>query len=667
MRFLEYLPENYANTSEKYPLLVFAHGAGETSKDDSPSADSVEYARITANGPPLLIKQNQDMCFTVNGKRSCFIVVSPQSPQVDGWWSVDRIRAVMDYAKKNLRVDTSRIYMTGLSMGGGITWAFARSMRTNPIQYYAAELAAIVPIAGADEASNVACNMSTEALPVWAFHGDADPQVPIKRSREFVSAINGLPTTVDSTPVKQIQCTTNPQKALLTEYPNVGHNSWSYTYNPANRFNTTTAQPDSAGVNIYEWMLSQQRDNVNLLSTGERMLSAGTYYSLGVSKTGVATTWGSNRAGELGIGSDDAGITKTSPFTMGLADEIVAMSAGGYQGVALNRGGRVWSFGSNEAGQRGDGSTEINSNGTPVLLNDLKHVVAISSGGRHNLALTAEGKVYAWGSDDNGQIGRGEATQTTACNVSVYNTATGMHVRSPYLVSLPVKIKSISSGYCASYALDENGEVWSWGFGDYQAANLGQGVKSEQAISAPAKVKNLVNIKSIAGGESCAYALDTSGQVWAWGVNRLGCVGDGSQNVRATPVLLNLTNVRMIAARSQGAYAVTDQGNLWSWGESMYGSVGDGTWTNKPKVSDADNSDRKYVLSPVPITSLTDVRAVYSGSPANHVFALLGDGSLWTWGRNKSGNLGNGKYGDVSGNNSTPDAENVPTPILLNF
>ena len=176
-----------------------------------------------------------------------------------------------------------------------------------------------------------------------------------------------------------------------------------------------------------------------------------------------------------------------------------------------------------------------------------------------------------------------------------------------------------------------------------------------------------MNIKSIAGGESCAYALDTSGQVWAWGVNRLGCVGDGSQNVRATPVLLNLTNVRMIAARSQGAYAVTDQGNLWSWGESMYGSVGDGTWTNKPKVSDADNSDRKYVLSPVPITSLTDVRAVYSGSPANHVFALLGDGSLWTWGRNKSGNLGNGKYGDVSGNNSTPDAENVPTPILLNF
>jgi alpha-tubulin suppressor-like RCC1 family protein/predicted peptidase len=667
VRFLEYLPENYASSSEKYPLLVFAHGAGESSQNDSSTADAVEYARIAVNGPPMLIKQNQNMCFTVNGKRSCFIVISPQSPKGDGWWAVDRLRAVLDYAKANLRVDTSRIYMTGLSMGGGITWAFARSTRTNPVQYYAAELAAIVPIAGADEASSAACNMATEALPVWAFHGDADPQVSIKRSREFVSAINGLPTTVDVTPAKQVQCTTNPQKALLTEYPGVQHNSWTQTYNPANRFNPVTAQPDASGVNIYEWMLNHVRDNTNLLPASERMLSAGTYYSLGVSTGGVAYTWGSNRAGELGIGSNDAGITKTTPFNMGLADEIVAMSAGGYQGLALNRGGRVWSFGSNEAGQRGDGSAETNSNGTPVLLNDLKHIITISSGGRHNLALTADGKVYAWGSDDNGQVGRGQAVQTTACNVSVYGTATSLHVRSPYVVSLPVKIKSISAGYCASYALDENGEVWSWGFGDYQAANLGQGVKSDQAISTPAKVKNLVNIKAIAGGEACAYALNMSGQVWAWGVNRLGCVGDGSQSVRATPVLLNLSNVRMIAARSQGAYAITNQGELWSWGESMYGSVGNGTWANKPKVVDTDNSDRKYVLSPVPVTALTNVRGIYSGSPANHVFAVLADGSLWTWGRNKSGNLGNGKQGDVSGTNTTPDVENVPTPIPLNF
>jgi len=649
--------------TEKYPLLIFAHGAGEASQNDSATADAVEYARLTVNGPPLLIKQNNPMCFTVNGQNSCFIVISPQSPKVDGWWSVNRIRAILDYAKTNLRVDTSRIYMTGLSMGGGITWAFARSHSSNPVRYYAAELAAIAPIAGADEASQEACNISQEALPVWAFHGTADGNVSIARSREFVSAINGLATTVAVTPPKQVQCTANPYTALLTEYPGVGHNVWSHAYNPANRFNPATAQQDVAGVNIYEWLLSHKRDNTELLAAGTRALSAGTYFSLGVSKTGVPMAWGSNRAGELGIKSNDDGVTKSTPFTMGISDEIVAVSAGGYQGLALNRGGRVWSFGSNEAGQRGDNTAKVFSNGTPVLLENLKHIIAISSGGRHNLALAADGKVYAWGSDDNGQVGRGQAVQTQACNLTVSSTSASYHVTTPYQVNIPTKIRSIAAGYCGSYALDENGQVWSWGYGDYQAANLGQGVKSAEAISTPAKL-GLTNITAIAAGEGCAYALSSSGQLWAWGVNRQGCVGDGTKTTRATPVLVNLTNVRAIAARSQGAYAVTDHGELWSWGESMYGSVGDGTIVNKPKLAD---SDKIVVASPVFIGALSNVKAVFSGSPANHVFAQLTDDSLWTWGRNKSGNLGNGRVGDADSGNTSPDDENVATPISLNF
>jgi len=378
IRFLEYTPADYAtNTTKKYPLLVFAHGAGESSKDDAPSADAIEYARISVNGPPKHINQNHPMCFTVDGEESCFIVISPQSPQVNSWWSVDHIRAVFDYAKTNLRVDSRRIYMTGLSMGGGITWAYARSQRSNPKNFYAAELAAIVPIAGADQVSSAACNMSKEAIPVWAFHGTADRTVSIDRSREFVDAINGIHInkTINNTAVN-VQCTTNPQTALLTEFVGVEHNSWATPYDPNNRFSLITKQLDASGVNIYEWLLSHKRPNAELLKQNDRAISAGTYQTYGVAKNGIEQIWGSNRMGQLGSASNDDALKYSSPTNnAAIDDEVVAVSAGGYQGLALNRGGRVWSFGANDAGQRGNGTVSSTTNGTPVLLNNLHKII----------------------------------------------------------------------------------------------------------------------------------------------------------------------------------------------------------------------------------------------------------------------------------------------------
>src|SRR5690606_15938777 len=146
-------PADYATSTKTYPLIIFAHGAGEMSQNDSPTADAAEYTRTAKHGPPKHINLNHDMCFTVSGEKSCFIVISPQTPKVDGWVSVERLRAVLDHAKANLRVDTSRIYLTGLSMGGGGTWSFARSQRWNPTEFYAGELAAIVPVCGAAEVS----------------------------------------------------------------------------------------------------------------------------------------------------------------------------------------------------------------------------------------------------------------------------------------------------------------------------------------------------------------------------------------------------------------------------------------------------------------------------------------------------------------------------------
>ena len=102
-----------------------------------------------------------------------------------------------------------------------------------------------------------------------------------------------------------------------------------------------------------------------------------------------------------------------------------------------------------------------------------------------------------------------------------------------------------------------------------------------------------------------------------------------------------------------------EDGSLWSWGESMYGSVGDGTFADKAKL---DSPDRVYVTSPVRIEDWNDVISVHSGPASNHAFAVRANGSVYSWGRNKSGNLGNGKVGDSDSTNQTPDDENVAEP-----
>jgi predicted peptidase len=252
VRFWQYLPGTYTSSTATYPLLIFLHGAGETAKDDASSADSLEYPKVLVHGPPKLVKNNHDLCFTASGTRSCFILLAPQAPKADGWWNVSRIRALLDYAKTNLRIDPKRVYLTGLSMGGGGTWGFASSKADNPTRFFANELAAIVPIAGAASPSSTTCNISSAALPVWAFHGTTDNIVSPQNSRDFVNAINGIK-------VGSIQCTANAVNALLTEYPGVGHDSWTRTYDPANRFDPQTAQPNASGVNIYEWMLTKTR------------------------------------------------------------------------------------------------------------------------------------------------------------------------------------------------------------------------------------------------------------------------------------------------------------------------------------------------------------------------------------------------------------------------
>ncbi|HZG23985.1 MAG TPA: hypothetical protein VEZ17_05365, partial [Chitinophagaceae bacterium] len=224
--FYEYLPQNYNSESQSYPLLVFIHGIGELGDGSQGSLPIV-----LQNGPPRLINQGTfPTSFTVNGQSFKFIVISPQFVY---WPGPNDVQGVIDYCVRTYRVDANRIYLSGLSMGGGATWEFASNSETN-----ANRLAAIVPVCGAlgpDMAR--AKTMATANLPVWATHNDADPAVNPYFTNTWVDWMNA--STPKPGPL-----------ARKTMFPGYWHDAWSTTYDPNYRENN---------LNVYEWMLQYKR------------------------------------------------------------------------------------------------------------------------------------------------------------------------------------------------------------------------------------------------------------------------------------------------------------------------------------------------------------------------------------------------------------------------
>jgi poly(3-hydroxybutyrate) depolymerase len=243
--YWEYLPADYATTTKTYPLLVFFHGAGETG-----AADGSQLDKVKVHGPPKLINANNEMCFDMPSGRECFIVVSPQNSR--GWWDGNDTAGMVAHAMKTYRVDPKRVYVTGLSMGGGAAWnlAAATVAGATPTTYWASRFAAVVPIAGASDSkshhSGICNGIVGKSLPVWAFHGSSDTTVVPATSQAWVDKINKL-STADG---YACASAANPA-AKLTLYPGVGHDSWTVTYDP-----TRTVE---AGKNLYQWMLGYQR------------------------------------------------------------------------------------------------------------------------------------------------------------------------------------------------------------------------------------------------------------------------------------------------------------------------------------------------------------------------------------------------------------------------
>jgi predicted peptidase len=197
-----YYPVDYeAKTNEKFPLLLFLHGGGESGNT---------LNSLKTNGPPKMIAE---------GKQFPFLILAPQNPDKKKWWNTRALVQLLDSIVTQNRVDSERIYLTGLSRGGGAAWELA-------VQY-PKKFAALAVVCGMTPVPYA--SWIDETMPIWVFHGEEDPIIPISESEAMVDKLRKMGRDVK-----------------FTKYPDVGHDSWVKAYQTEE---------------LYRWLLQQKRNN----------------------------------------------------------------------------------------------------------------------------------------------------------------------------------------------------------------------------------------------------------------------------------------------------------------------------------------------------------------------------------------------------------------------
>jgi hypothetical protein len=312
-----------------------------------------------------------------------------------------------------------------------------------------------------------------------------------------------------------------------------------------------------------------------------------------------ALAWGSNLSGQVGDGTVDT--TRTLPVRpFGLGSGVSHVAAGGTFTLAV-RNGTVLAWGSNSEGQLGDGTLDRHL--IPMPVSTLTNVTRVSAGFHHSLALKSDGTVWAWGDNSEGQLGNGTHNDR----------------RQPVQVSILTGVTDISAGDMFSLALRSDGTVWAWG--DNVKGQLGDGTFEDRLR--PVKVPGLVNVVQVAAGARHGLALRSDGVAFGWGSNSSGQLGDGTRDSRVVPGRVTfLAVITQITAGSNSTHALSNGQPYW-WGSMC--------------PADCAITDGPPELHPVGLTGVTRI-----ASGAYHHLAVRFDGTLWSWGVNDDGQLGDG-------------------------
>lgn len=343
---------------------------------------------------------------------------------------------------------------------------------------------------------------------------------------------------------------------------------------------------------------SAPSNSVTVAESVEAMTSpvaAGRQHSLVVMTDGTVFAWGTNTSGQLGDGTTTNNIEGARAAEL---TDVMSVAAGEDHSVAVLDDGSVWGWGDNGDGQIGSFAATPHEP-MAVQVPKIREASALAAGADHSLALAVGGPVWAWGDNDNGQLG----------------TGTGADSSTPALVGGLPAISAIAAGDDFSLVLAADGSVWAWG--DNSSGQLGDTTGVD--ASTPRLLGGMSNMTGLAAGSLHALAERADGTVWAWGNNTHGQLGNGTSGpAQSTPVQVSgLSYPTALAAGQDHSVAVASDGATWGWGSNAEYQLG-----NNSNVSSATPV---RVLQSNPDQPLGDVVAV-AARGAYSATVLVGGG-----------------------------------------
>jgi alpha-tubulin suppressor-like RCC1 family protein len=355
---------------------------------------------------------------------------------------------------------------------------------------------------------------------------------------------------------------------------------------------------------------------------------------------GSVLAWGDNYYGYLGNGSTAQSLVPTqTSLPAGTIATSVASSH--FSSLAITSTGSLLAWGSNVNGQLGIGTLvgpdTCNAepcSDTPVAVALPAGTIATAAASGHNydLAATSTGQVYAWGYNNYGELGDGTTADSDA----------------PMAVPLPAgtDVTAVTAGHDTSYALTSTGQIYAWGYNANGQLGIGNDTGPDSCGGTPCSTSPVavqlpagVTITAIAAGARHVLALASTGQIYAWGYNFDGQLGNGTTTNSFAPVAIQLpagVTTTAVAAGHFYSLALTSTGQVYAWGENYDGQLGVGTSTGPQSCGGNPCS-----TTPVAVQLPAGVVATAVAGGGGQSLALTSTGGIYAWGYNGNGQLGN--------------------------
>lgn len=402
-------------------------------------------------------------------------------------------------------------------------------------------------------------------------------------------------------------------------------------------------------------------------------VAAGGNHTMAISVSGELYVWGLNDTGQIGnntVTNQEIALNLSSTQTLsgGITNQLYnntfkSVAAGANHSLAVAYSGDLYSWGSNDAGQLGNGSiiqsnVAINLTATADFdgtTNPLysKRALSVAAGDDHSTAISSSRELYVWGSNSQGQIGTGSSAGVHDTAINLTMTTDFGEIDNPLYDR---RFQVVSAGSFQSFAIDSSGQLHAWGknnkgqLGDGSTANSDVAINLSEQNSWPIPSTGKT-IKTFSARSHTVYAIDSSGRLYAWGLNDFGQIGDNSTQNALTPVNLSAMPVLKdgvdnplygkkiidVSAGGSRVLVLDDRGNVYTWG-------------NNTLSSPIGNNSTGDVHVPVNLSSVPNfsgmsnsiynktITAVFAGS--NSSFAIDDAGLVYAWGNNNYGKLG---------------------------